>query len=135
MRVAIPVWQGRVSPVFDSSRRLLLLELAEGRVRDRRECEIGGELPQDRSRRLLQLGAEVLICGAVSRPLAERVTQAGIRLIPFIAGEVEEILQAYVEDRLPSVEFLMPGCCGERRRAGSGGQCGGPSRNQTDGNQ
>lgn len=128
MKIAIPVWQGRVSPVFDSSLRILLLDTEDGRVLTRSETEIGGELPQDRARRLSELGVEVLVCGAVSRPLAEQVALAGIRLIPFIAGEVDEILRAYLEGGLPSDEFLMPGCCGERRRVRGGGRCGCPGR-------
>lgn len=134
MKIAIPVWQDRVSPVFDSSRRLLLVDLDEGRMLSRNEAEIGGELPQERARRLSDLDVEVLICGAVSRPLAEQVALAGIRLIPFIAGEVEEILQAYLEARLPSAEFLMPGCCGQRRRVRGEGQCGCIGRKGAKGN-
>ena len=128
MKIAIPVWQGRISPVFDSSRRILLLEVEAGRVLARSEAPIGGELPQERARQLSDLGAEVLVCGAISRPLAELVAQAGIRLIPFIAGEVEEILRAYLEGRLQSAEFLMPGCCGERRRMPGGVRCDCPGR-------
>lgn len=134
MKIAIPVWQDRVSPVFDSSRRILLVGVEGGRVRERHEADIGGELPQERVRRLSELGAEVLICGAVSRPLAEQVAGSGIRLIPFIAGEVEVVLRAFLEDRLPSAEFLMPGCCGQRRRMRDGGLCGSPARNADNGN-
>ena len=78
MKIAIPVWQGRISPVFDSSRRILLLDVEAGRVLARSEAQIGGELPQERARRLSELGAEVLVCGAISRPLAELVAQARI---------------------------------------------------------
>lgn len=45
MKIASPVWQGRISPVFDSSRRILLLEVDAGRVLARSEAPIGGELP------------------------------------------------------------------------------------------
>ena len=135
MKIAIPVWQGRVSPVFDSSRRILLLETENGCVLARSEAQIGGELPQERARRLSELGVKVLVCGAVSRLLAEQVAMVGIRLIPFIAGEVEEILRAYLEERLPSAEFLMPGCCGQHRRKRGGKRCGCPDRKSVKGNE
>ena len=135
MKIAIPVWQGRISPVFDSSRRILLLDVEAGRVLARSEAQIGGELPQERARRLSELGAEVLVCGAISRPLAELVAQAGICLIPFIAGEVEEVLRAYLEERLQSAEFLMPGCCGQRQRARGSGHCGCPGRKTVKGSE
>lgn len=124
MKIAIPIWQNRVSPVFDSSRRLLVVDLIDGRALGRKEVEIGGELPRERARRLSESSAEVLICGAISEPLAEQVVAVGIRLIPFIAGEVEDILKAYIESRLPSPEYLMPGCRGRHRRVRKGRRCG-----------
>ncbi|MCE5228457.1 NifB/NifX family molybdenum-iron cluster-binding protein [bacterium] len=112
MKVAIPIWQDRVSPVFDSSRRLLVVDVVDRKTSARKEIEIGGEAPE-RIRRLDEASVELLICGAISEPLAKQVLAAGIRVIPFIAGEVDKILRAYMEARLPSAEFLMPGCCAQ----------------------
>ena len=69
---------------------------------------------------IVKLGVEVLICGAISRPLAEMITDSGIRLIPFLSGDVEEVIQAFLAGNLPNSAFLMPGCCGRRRRFRSG---------------
>lgn len=123
MKIAIPVWQDRISPVFDSSRRLLVVDVIDRKISLRNEVDIGGE-SQERVRRLSELSADLLICGAISEPLAEQVVAAGIRLIPFIAGEVEDILRAYIESRLPSPEFLMPGCCGLPRSEQKKERCG-----------
>lgn len=121
MKVAIPVWQGRVSPVFDSSRRMVVLEAEDGRVVERTEAAVDEELPQARAARLRELGVQTLVCGAVSRQLAEEIARLRIRLIAFVAGEVEEVLQAFLTGQLPSAKFSMPGCCGRhRRRRGAG---------------
>ncbi|MEN6625823.1 MAG: NifB/NifX family molybdenum-iron cluster-binding protein [Candidatus Sumerlaeia bacterium] len=114
MRVAVSIWQDRISPVFDSSRRLLVADVVDSNVSARREVAIGGEAPE-RVRRLGDSSIELLICGAISEPLAGQVIAAGIRLIPFIAGDVDDVLRAFVESRLPSPEFLMPGCCADRQ--------------------
>lgn len=100
-----------------------MLEVAEGKVLSRKECEIEGEEPSQKASRLAELGAETLICGAVSRPLAELVASRGIRMVSFVAGRVEEVLSAFLNGLLPNPALAMPGCC--RRRAGFGGGRGG----------
>ena len=112
MRVAIPVWQGRVSPVFDSARRLLVVDFADGAETGRSEQPLNEAFPPQRAARLKQLGIEVLICGAISRPLAGMIAASAITLLPFMSGECEEVLAAYLQGGLPSPRFLMPGCCG-----------------------
>ena len=68
---------------------------------------------------LKQKGVNVLVCGAISRPLASMVLSSGIDLIPWIAGDVEEIMKALIEGKISDPKFLMPGCCRGRRRFGN----------------
>jgi predicted Fe-Mo cluster-binding NifX family protein len=116
MRLALATWKGRVSPVLDASRQVLLLEVNDGKVVSRQEHEIGSEEPFARAARLAELGVEALICGAVSRPLAEMIAARGVRLVPFVAGEAEQVVAAYLAGNLPSPGLAMPGCCGRRMR-------------------
>ncbi len=96
-------------------------------VAARQEIELGGE-SAERVRRLSDSAVETLICGAISESLAEQVLAAGIRLIPFVAGEVSEILDAYADARLPSPEFLMPGCHANGRKEPKHPRCGAHGR-------
>jgi len=116
MKLAIPVWNGRVSPVFDSARRLLVVEVEEDRVVRRQEHALAAEIPQARVSALANLNVEVLVCGAVSRPLANLITASGIRLVSFVAGDVEEVVKASLSGALPAPTFMMPGCRCRRRR-------------------
>ena len=124
MRIAIPIWQSRVSPVFDVAGRLLLVDIVDGRETARLEETMAETLLPSKVRRLKDLGVTVLVCGAISRPLAMLVGQIGITVIPWIAGHVDEVLRSYIQDGLPDPRFLMPGCrCrrggrGRRRRGG-----------------
>jgi predicted Fe-Mo cluster-binding NifX family protein len=127
MRVAVPTWTGRVSPVFDVARRLLVVDINDAAEVSRNEAVIEETQLVPRTQRVTQLGVNVLICGAISMPLEAMLVAAGVRVIPHTCGMVEEVLQAFASGRLTDERFLMPGCCGRRRRfrgrhrAGRGG--------------
>ncbi len=61
-------------------------------------------------------GVDVLVCGAISGPLAGILTANGMKVVPWICGDVENVFQAFLRGRLSEASFLMPGCCGRRRR-------------------
>jgi len=124
MNVAVTGWEGRISPVFDTARQVALFKVEGRQVDAGGEVPLSDEEPARRIRRLKDLGVDVLICGAVSRPVAATITMAGIRLVPFIAGPVDDVLKAYIEGTLAAPAFQMPGCCGARRRFRRGRRCG-----------
>ena len=116
MKLALAVWNGRISPVFDTSRQLLVIDAEKGKIVSRRDQEIETDDPFQKAARLAEFGVENLVCGAVSRSLAQMIEDRGIEMIPFVAGEVEEIITAFLAGSLPSPDMAMPGCCGRRMR-------------------
>ncbi|MDY6971484.1 MAG: NifB/NifX family molybdenum-iron cluster-binding protein [Thermodesulfobacteriota bacterium] len=54
------------------------------------------ESPFSRAARLADLGAEVLVCGTVSDAFANMIKAHGIRIIPFVSGAVDKVLDAYL---------------------------------------
>lgn len=127
--IAIPVADERISPVLDVARRFLVVELAGAEERSRREVAIEETGLGLRARRIAALGCEVLVCGAVSRPLESLLRSAGIRVVPNTCGVVDEVLALLRAGGLPEDRFLMPGCRGpgrgrrfrNRYRGGRGG--------------
>ena len=67
----------------------------------------GSTFLNDRVAELKTLGADTLICGAVSRLLAEMPKCSGIKVIPFISGEVGPVIDSFLNGVLPSKEDLM----------------------------
>jgi predicted Fe-Mo cluster-binding NifX family protein len=106
MRVAVPLWQGRISPVFDVARRVRIVEAENGRITSQVEYEI---CTGNRSKELADLEVKVLICGAITRALEITLWEAGIDVISRIRGPVDEVLQAYLMARLNQKRFTMPG--------------------------
>ena len=112
MRLAVPVWTGRVSPVFDVARTLLIVEVIGGEATFTEEHSVEG---RDRVSVLSQLGVDVLMCAAVSQELEERLLAAGVELVMEIRGEVDDVLRAYLDGSLAQPRFSMPGCHSRRR--------------------
>ena len=122
MRVALPVWNGRVSPVFDTARHLLIADIEGRELKSRSEIALVEIVWPARVRRLVNSGVEVLICGAISRGFSTMITASGIRVIPGIVGDVDEVLRAFTLGQIPSPQFFMPGWGGGRRRRFRGGR-------------
>lgn len=122
-RIAIPHWQGRVSPVFDVAGRVMLAELDAGLIQRCGELLLGSEDAQGRSQLLRSSGVEVLICGAISWPFELAVTSSGIAVISQICGELDIVLSAYASGRLQYCR--MPGCRGRHGSGRCGGRCRG----------
>ena len=93
MRLAVPVWFGRVSPVFDVAKKLLIVEV------------IGGEATFTEQHTL------------EGRDRVNALSQLGVKLVMEIRGEVEEVVRAYLDGRLVQPRFSMPGCHSRRRGA------------------
>lgn len=116
MRLAIPHWQNRVSPVLDVAGALLLVDVDRGQVTSRQGVTLEEENPLGRAKRIRELDINVLICGAISWPLERALTSAGIDVIAQICGEVDQVVMAFLTGQLDQEAYLMPGCCGLKRR-------------------
>ena len=123
-KVALTIWEGRISPVFDVCREALVLTVEGGAITAQSRERIDAAADADRIRRLEALGVHTLICGAISEPLRREISARGVRVIGFVAGGVEEVVRAYLDGALPDPGLSMPGCRrgmrGARRRQGRG---------------
>lgn len=116
MRVVVPVAEGRISPVFDVATRLTVVDVQQGREVRRSERVLDQPGLTFRARHIADLGADVLICGAISRPLEEMLVSEGVTVLSQTCGPVEEVLQAFLAGELKEETFVMPGGSGHRRR-------------------
>ena len=125
MKVIIPSRQGRVSPVLDVAGRFLLVTVEQGQETMREDVLLEATGSLARARQIAQLGAETVICGAISRPLELAMHSAGVEVIAHVCGQVDEVLSAFVDRRLNEDAYLMPGCRGRHRHLRVGCQWGG----------
>lgn len=110
MKIAVSVWEGRVSPVFDTASRLLVLDVEETGEASRFEVFLDEQTCSRKCSRIQVLGVDILICGAISRYFQGILTASGIRVIPWVCGGVSEVVNAYMDGTLSQPRYLMPGC-------------------------
>ena len=114
MKVGITVWEDRISPVFDAARMLLVAEVENAAVVSREYLPCRPERIGEFVRLLHSMEIREVICGAISQEPAGLLEANDIRLISFIAGRVETILDRYAGGH--SVEcYGMPGGVGNNR--------------------
>lgn len=115
MKIALSVWKDSISTVFDAAEDILIIEDALESGGRRTPMKLGGA---DAAAKALQLegkGVELLICGAISTPVKHLLESLGIRVLPFVRGRIEEVIEAYRSDLLGQVRFALPGCRNQRR--------------------
>ena len=117
MKTAFSYWNRRIAPVFDTTRELLIVEEEAGQLLGREPQTLPDGPIFSKVLRLVALGAHTLVCGAISRSMQELITAYGIRVVPFVAGDLETVIRAWLDGNRMLETFAMPGCrSGGRRR-------------------
>jgi predicted Fe-Mo cluster-binding NifX family protein len=115
MKTGFSVWEQRIAPVFDTARQIHLIESEGTRITAEKALSLATADAQEKVAWLSAQGVGTLVCGAVSRPLQEQLAAAGIKVVPFVAGDLRQVIQASFDGSLNGAAFTMPGCCGRRR--------------------
>ena len=110
MRIAVSIWENKVSPVLDTATKLLIIESGNQKEESRFEVYLVKRDISQRCSFIRGLEIDVLICGAVSRQFSGMLTASGIKIVSGISGLAEDVLEAYLHGNLFQSRFLMPGC-------------------------
>ncbi len=117
-KTAFAFLEKRIAPVFDTARQFHVIEVESGRIIGDAQVIVTPDLPLQKMLRLTELGIDTLICGAISRPLQAMVAAYGIQVIPFVAGNLEDVIRAWLKGGSLGNHFAMPGCCRRGSRPG-----------------
>ncbi|MBW7990941.1 MAG: hypothetical protein FVQ84_13125 [Planctomycetes bacterium] len=94
----------------------MLIEIDGQKETSRTENLLPDEPMLQRGVRLNNFGVDVLICGAISQPLALMISGSGIEVLPDISGSIDEVLNAYLAGRLTEQRFSIQGCKARERK-------------------
>ena len=112
MKAAFAYWDNRIAPVFDTARQIHIVEAVSEQIMSEMQETLSEDLPVQKVLRLVDLGIGTLVCGAISRPMHGLVAAYGIHVVSFVAGDLCEVIRAWLIGNLECDAFTMPGCCG-----------------------
>ncbi|MBN1614588.1 MAG: NifB/NifX family molybdenum-iron cluster-binding protein [Deltaproteobacteria bacterium] len=110
MVIALAVCHDRLATVFEVADALVVVKDGSESNPCRRRIEIGRRHPMARVSMMRELEVSILLCGAIAMPLQGMLESAGIEVIPFLRGSVDDVLDAYRRGRLGNPDFWLPGC-------------------------
>lgn len=112
-KIAIPLFNERVSPRFDCAQSFLLVETEDRRVVQSEEVRTGQLSTMDRVGKLSDLRVDALICGGIDEVSARRLVHKGIRVYAWITGMARDALISFLNGELEP--GIMVGAGGHRQ--------------------
>ena len=100
MKLAIPLFNSRVSPRFEFAPALLLATTEDRQVLERKQVDLDGYDLFQRSALLKELGVDLLICGGIQGFITRSLGAGNIAVISPISGDVEDVLQRFLRGNL-----------------------------------
>jgi predicted Fe-Mo cluster-binding NifX family protein len=116
MKTAFSAWDNRIAPVFDVAATVLLVEAEAGRVVRETRVYLSEDMAVHKALRLVELGVDTLVCGAISTSLETMIAAYGIRVVAFVSGDIAEVIRVFLADGLTAKRYGMPGCPPRRQR-------------------
>jgi predicted Fe-Mo cluster-binding NifX family protein len=83
--------------------------MLEDGTHEREEFVLLRSQPLQLAEDLFAQGVGTLICGAISRPVQEALATRDLRVIGFVAGDLEQVIAAWQNGSLDET-YSMPGC-------------------------
>jgi predicted Fe-Mo cluster-binding NifX family protein len=108
MRICLAAYNHRLAALFDTASRLLLFDGLGDGLQPAGEVHPPGEGAASRIAAVLACGAEVLVCGAMSRCTRRILSDSGLVVWDWVRGDIDEVLTAWAQNRLQ--DLSMPGC-------------------------
>jgi predicted Fe-Mo cluster-binding NifX family protein len=113
-RVAIPVFEKRVSPLFDVAGEFVIYDINDTNIINseyfqKHDFSVTSTICLLKERKI-----NLVICSAISKCSSRMITNLNIEVISGIIGAVDDVIAAYVQKKLKNEKFIMPGCL--RRR-------------------
>jgi len=109
MKIAIPIFENRISPRFDFSPEMWVIEVERGKVLGREKFSTANlNLPQ-RLEQITSNGVDKVICGGIDGLSRDQLGSRGIDVVQEVTGDADIVFDLFMRGRLRS------GFCCERR--------------------
>jgi len=108
-RIALPIFQARISPVLDACRDLMVVDIEDGKTVHCMTVSLAEMTREERCATIARRDIDTVICAGISDRMSCYLENRGIHLVSGIAGSADRIVAAYCQGRLCEARYLMPG--------------------------
>ncbi|MCD6163266.1 MAG: hypothetical protein J7K40_12775 [candidate division Zixibacteria bacterium] len=118
MKVVVPYWRQRVSPVLDTAENFLITDIRDSQIAKQSSINLSGRSLVEKIDYLKDQNTTIILCGALSEYCNNMISTKGIKVFPWLCGNINNIIEAFINDGLNEPNLMMPGCRGrfQRRR-------------------
>jgi len=108
MCVALATFGDKIASLFESSNRFVVFQAPLYKVDNSKTIPIINNSANELLNLLKQHNVKILICGAISGCTRRLLNAQKIHVIPWITGDVKNVIDAFQSGRLFSSSFVMP---------------------------
>jgi predicted Fe-Mo cluster-binding NifX family protein len=108
MKIAIPVFQTKISPRFDSTQGFILLQIEKNNVIKRENLPTKDWPSSAKIKQLVDLEVDTMICGGIDLESMQQLNFNGIKIYSWITGEIEDAVTRFLNQGLESGIILGP---------------------------
>jgi len=108
MVVAIPVFGSRISPRFDCAITFLLVTIENGEIQKKETVMIYEQNPIHTKNNFKKLNVDLLVCAAINEFNYNMISDSGIKIIPWVTGTVDEIIELLLKNELKAGMTIFP---------------------------
>ncbi len=98
--IAVPVFGSRISGRLDAAESVLLVSIENNRIKQKDKIRLVQKTGLEKVNTLIQIGPDVIICGGLTEICSSRLKDSKIKTIPWIQGDVDEILSNFLQGKL-----------------------------------
>lgn len=109
MKIAIPLFDRRISPRFDCARSFFIVSVENGEIVESRKLSASDWTRRGRVKKLCGLGVQTLICGGIDRLSAELLTLYGVVIYSWVTGIAKDALHTFLRGELESGTMVGSG--------------------------
>jgi len=100
VKIAIPRFGESVAPCFEYSATMAIFTVEDAKVISQKDFVLHSQQEFDRVRLLRDQGVDTLICGGVRDRFEDMINALGIRVISWVSGDVDELLDKFLRGKL-----------------------------------
>lgn len=109
MNICLAAYGNRIASLLETSDRLILIQAPDFDKADVRTIPLYSGAYNEILKILQDNGVNTLICGAITACVHDLLKAQNIDIVPWITGNVSDIIEALRQNRMLTPDFNMPG--------------------------